>query len=119
MRLAAALPGRQELADFADWRAAECERRGVDIRLGHEATVDSVLALEPDAVVVATGGRATTATPSKWHPLPIAGSDQSWVYDHESALEIGLADPAALGPRVVILDAGSRSRRSRRCRARS
>src|SRR4051794_35321491 len=38
VRLAAALPGRQELADFADWRAAECERQGVDIRLGHAAT---------------------------------------------------------------------------------
>jgi 2,4-dienoyl-CoA reductase-like NADH-dependent reductase (Old Yellow Enzyme family) len=105
VRLAAALPGRAEIADFADWRTAECERQGVDIRLGHEATIDSVLALEPDAVIVATGGRATTATSSKWHPFPIGGSDQGWVYDHESALEIGLADPTALGPRVVILDA--------------
>jgi 2,4-dienoyl-CoA reductase-like NADH-dependent reductase (Old Yellow Enzyme family) len=105
VRLAAALPGRQELADFADWRVAECERQGVDIRLGHEATMDSVLALEPDAVIVATGGRATTVTSSKWHPFPITGSDQPWVYDHESALEIGLSDPTALGPRVVILDA--------------
>src|SRR5581483_8267956 len=54
IRLAERLPGRAEIADFADWRAAECERRGVDIRFGVAATADTVLALEPDAVIVAT-----------------------------------------------------------------
>jgi 2,4-dienoyl-CoA reductase-like NADH-dependent reductase (Old Yellow Enzyme family) len=105
IRLAQQLPGRGELTDFADWRAGECARRGVDIRLGVEATVDSVLALAPDAVIVATGGRATTTTPSKWHPLPVAGSDQPWVLDHERSLLEVLGDPGALGHRVVILDA--------------
>ena len=105
IRLAAALPGREELADFADWRVAECGRRGVDIRLGVHATTDAVLALEPDAVVVATGGRATTGTPSKWHPLPVSGADRSWVIDHEHALVELLADPGALGERIVMLDA--------------
>ena len=105
IRLAAALPGREELADFADWRAAECARRGVDIRLGVDATAASVLALEPDAVVVATGGHATKTTPSKWHPVPISGSEPAWVMDHEQALIKALDDPATLGERVVILDA--------------
>ena len=106
IRLAAALPGRGELADFADWRIAECERRGVDIRLGVDATVESVLALEPDAVIVATGGTATTSTSSKWHPLPVAGSDQPWVIDHERALRRG-GSPIRTrsASRVVILDA--------------
>lgn len=104
IRLAAALPGRGELADFAEWRAAECSRRGVDIRLRVDATVDTVLALEPDAVIVATGGRATTSTPSKWHALPVSGSDRPWVLDHERALRDVGTDPAALGGRVVILD---------------
>ena len=36
-RLAASLPGRGELADFADWRAGECARRGVEIELGVDA----------------------------------------------------------------------------------
>ena len=105
IRLAAALPGREELADFADWRAAECARRGVDVRLGVDATASSVLALEPDAVIVATGGRATKTTPSKWHPVPISGSEPAWVMDHEQALIKALDDPATLGKRVVILDA--------------
>jgi 2,4-dienoyl-CoA reductase-like NADH-dependent reductase (Old Yellow Enzyme family) len=101
IRLAQLLPGRAELADFADWRAGECERRGVDIRLGVEAGVDEVLALEPDAVVVATGGRATVTGSSKWHPMPVPGSDRDFVVDHERAL----VDADRLGSRVVILDA--------------
>jgi len=101
IRLAARLPGRAELAAFADWRADECARRGVDVRLGVDADRDAVLALDPDAVVVATGGRAGVATPSKSHSMPIAGSDQPWVIDHEHAL----LDADALGANIVVLDA--------------
>ena len=101
IRLAQLLPGRAEIADFADWRAGECVRRGVDIRLGVDAGIDAVLALEPDAVIVATGGRATTDAPSKSHPFPIAGAGQPWVIDHETAVR----EAVSLGPRVVILDA--------------
>ena len=56
------------------------------MRLGVDADRDAVLALEPDAVIVATGGRASVDTPSKSHPMPIAGSEQPWVIDHERAL---------------------------------
>jgi len=101
IRLAARLPGRAELAAFADWRADECARRGVDIRLGVDADRATVLALAPDAVVVATGGTASVSTASKSHPMPIAGSEQPWVIDHERAL----LDADALGQHVVIVDA--------------
>jgi 2,4-dienoyl-CoA reductase-like NADH-dependent reductase (Old Yellow Enzyme family) len=101
IRLAAMLPGRQEIAAFATWRADECVRRGVEVRLGVDADVAAVLALAPDAVVVATGGRATVDTPSKSHSMPVAGSDQSWVIDHERAL----LEADSLGEHVVILDA--------------
>jgi 2,4-dienoyl-CoA reductase-like NADH-dependent reductase (Old Yellow Enzyme family) len=100
VRLAAGLPGRAELADFADWRAAECARRGVEIELGVEASADSVLALAPDAVVVATGGRATVTGLAKWWSMPVAGSQQAFVLDHERAQK----QQASLGPRVVIFD---------------
>ena len=100
IRLAAMLPEREELAAFADWRAEECVRRGVDVRVGFDADRASVLAFEPDAVIVATGGFATVDT-SKSHPMPIAGSDQSWVIDHERAL----IDAGLLGERIVIVDA--------------
>jgi hypothetical protein len=95
------LPGRAELAAFSDWRAGECVRRGVDIRMGVDADRASVLALDPDVVIVATGGYASVVTPSKSHPMPIAGSDQAWVLDHEQAL----LQADSLGARVVVLDA--------------
>jgi 2,4-dienoyl-CoA reductase-like NADH-dependent reductase (Old Yellow Enzyme family) len=101
IRLAQLLPGRAEIADFADWRAAECARRGVTIRLGREATVDSILALRPEAVIVATGGRATKVGSSKFFPMPVVGSEQAFVVDHEAAV----AAPEQLGKRIVIFDA--------------
>jgi 2,4-dienoyl-CoA reductase-like NADH-dependent reductase (Old Yellow Enzyme family)/thioredoxin reductase len=101
IRLAQQLPGRAEIADFADWRAAECMRRGVDVRCGVHADVDTVLALDPDAVVVATGGRATVDAPTKSHPMPIAGSDQDWVITHEDAVRRA----GELGPNVVVVEA--------------
>jgi 2,4-dienoyl-CoA reductase-like NADH-dependent reductase (Old Yellow Enzyme family) len=99
--LAASLPGRGELAALAEWRALECARRGVDVRLGIDATPETVHALRPDAVVVATGGRATIDGTSKFHPMPVPGSAQPWVLDHETALR----EPGRVGRRVVILDA--------------
>lgn len=101
IRLAEMLPGRAEMAAFADWRADECARRGVDIRLGVDAGTGAVLELTPDAVIVATGGHAAVDTPSKSHAMPVAGSDQPWVIDHERAL----LEADSLGERVVILDA--------------
>ncbi len=100
IRLAQRLPGRAEIADFADWRAAECGRRGVDVRLNTEASVDSVLALRPDGVIVATGGRATKHGSSKFFPMPIAGAEQDFVIDHEQALQ----RIDSLGKRVIIFD---------------
>jgi 2,4-dienoyl-CoA reductase (NADPH2) len=101
VRLAQRLPGRAELADFADWRAGECARRGVEIRTGVDADAAAVLALAPEAVVIATGGRATKLGRAKWHAFPIPGSEQDNVLDHEQAL----LHAAELGPRIVILDA--------------
>ena len=41
---------------IVDWRVAELERLGVDLRLNLLADEDDVLAEEPDVVIVATGG---------------------------------------------------------------
>jgi 2,4-dienoyl-CoA reductase-like NADH-dependent reductase (Old Yellow Enzyme family)/thioredoxin reductase len=56
VRLAARSPRRRELMGIADWRAAQCERLGVEMRFNTLAEAADVLALEPDAVIVATGG---------------------------------------------------------------
>ncbi len=60
VRLAAQNPRRRELIGIVDWRLAELERLGVDIRYDIWAAKDDVLALSPDVVVVATGGVSQT-----------------------------------------------------------
>lgn len=54
--LAAASPRRRDLAGIVDWRVAEAKHTGVEFRYGVYAELADVTALEPDIVVVATGG---------------------------------------------------------------
>jgi N-methyl-L-proline demethylase len=61
VRLAAALKRRREIMGLIDWRVAECERLGVELRFNAIAEVDDVLAERPDVVVVATGGLPNTS----------------------------------------------------------
>ncbi|MCQ4631883.1 NAD(P)-binding protein [Shinella sp. CPCC 100929] len=56
--LAARNPRRKELVGIVDWRLAELERLGVPIHYNVFAGGDDVLALNPDLVVIATGGIA-------------------------------------------------------------
>jgi N-methyl-L-proline demethylase len=49
-------PRRREMIGIVDWRLAELERLGVDIRYNCFAEETDVLALAPDVVVIATGG---------------------------------------------------------------
>jgi len=56
VRLAARGPRRRELIGIADWRVAQCERLGVAMRFNTLAEAADVLALDPDVVIVATGG---------------------------------------------------------------
>ena len=49
-------PRRKEMIGIVDWRLAELERLGVEIRYDVYAGADDVLELKPDLVVVATGG---------------------------------------------------------------
>lgn len=47
---------RKDLVAIVDWRVAELERLGVDVRLNTYAGMADVRAEQPDAVVIATGG---------------------------------------------------------------
>lgn len=49
-------PGRQEFGGIVRYLGQEVARLGVTVRVGAEATVESVLAAAPDAVILATGG---------------------------------------------------------------
>ncbi len=56
IQLAMQNPRRRELVGIVDWRLAELERLGVEIRYNAWAEASDVEALSPDVVVVATGG---------------------------------------------------------------
>jgi len=59
--LAAGLKRRREVLGIVDWRLAECERDGAEIRLNTYAEKSHVLAEDPDIVVIATGGLPDTS----------------------------------------------------------
>ena len=56
VRLIARSRRRAEMIGIVDWRVAELERLGVEMRLNALADAEDVLAEAPDIVVVATGG---------------------------------------------------------------
>ena len=85
---------RPDLIGIVDWRIAELERLGVDIRPNVYAEAAYVLAEAPDLVIVATGG-----TPDFG---PVAGSELCLsVFD-------ALANPAQVVDDVLIYDATGR-----------
>jgi len=60
--LASRVPARRELIGIVDWRIAELEGLGVKVRCNTYADEESVLAYEPDVVIVATGGVPDTSS---------------------------------------------------------
>ncbi len=60
VRLAAAAPRRRDLIGIVDWRLSEARLLGVDVRFNTYAEAADIHALDPDIVVVATGGTPHT-----------------------------------------------------------
>ena len=56
IRLTAQNPRRREMISIIDWRMAQCAARDVEFRFNTWAEADDITALNPDVVVVATGG---------------------------------------------------------------
>ena len=56
IRLTAQSPRRREMISIVDWRMQQCEKRGVSFQFNTYAEISDVVALEPQVVVVATGG---------------------------------------------------------------
>lgn len=89
------MPLNAELVRFLE---ADCRAAGVDIRTGTPATLDTVAALAPDVVVVATGAKRVRPD------VPGADLDHVWSGDDLRALLFG-DDPAVLArlPRAARL----------------
>lgn len=56
LRMASEAGWRKELQSLIGWRESELEHLGVDVRCNVFAEADTVMAEEPDVVIVATGG---------------------------------------------------------------
>lgn len=60
IRLTAQTPRRREMISIIDWRMAQCAAREVEFRFNTWAEADDIIALNPDVVIVATGGIPNT-----------------------------------------------------------
>ena len=60
VRLTAQNPRRREMMGIIDWRMAQCAARDVVFHFNTFAEVEDVTALEPDVVIIATGGLPNT-----------------------------------------------------------
>jgi len=90
--LASRAPGKEKLGRSLGSMIARVERSGIEIRLGDEATLDKLVALEPDVVMLATGSRpALPEVPGL--DGPVTGEDV-------------LASSCEIGDRVLILGGG-------------
>jgi 2,4-dienoyl-CoA reductase-like NADH-dependent reductase (Old Yellow Enzyme family) len=100
LALWAGLPGREWFFRGIEWWERELERLGVNVRLGVEATADSVLAERPDAVVIATGALYSVGGRSGFVDRDIPGHEREFVYRPEDILLKGLRPTG----HVVLLD---------------
>jgi len=56
LRLASRTTWRRDVTGMIDWRVSELDHLGVDVRMNTYAEANDILALEPDMVIMATGG---------------------------------------------------------------
>jgi 2,4-dienoyl-CoA reductase-like NADH-dependent reductase (Old Yellow Enzyme family)/thioredoxin reductase len=75
IRLTALSPRRKEMISIIDWRMARCEEQGVAFRFNTLADASTVLAEQPDVVVIATGGLPHTEVLSTGNNLVVSAWD--------------------------------------------
>ena len=75
IRLTALSERRREMIGIVDWRMGQCEKHGVAFRFNSWAEADTVLAENPEIVIVATGGLPHTEVLSKGNDLVVSSWD--------------------------------------------
>ncbi len=75
IRLAALSPRRQEFISIIDWRMAQCEKLGVAFRFNTYAEAEDILAVNPEVVIIATGGLPHTDVLEKGNELVVSTWD--------------------------------------------
>ena len=75
VRLTAQTPRRHEMMSIIEWRMAQCMAREVDLRFNTWAEAVDVQALDPDVVIIATGGMPHTDVLSQGNDLVVSSWD--------------------------------------------
>lgn len=98
-RLHASLPGGEGLSSIYDYQQLAAGRHGAEIRLGHRATLEDILAFEPDIAILATGSRPAwpSCLPEEWR-------DEGLVPDLREAAGLFLEHRGRTPGTVVIYD---------------
>jgi 2,4-dienoyl-CoA reductase-like NADH-dependent reductase (Old Yellow Enzyme family)/thioredoxin reductase len=100
LALWAQIPGRESLATLPAWFEGRFAEVGVDVRLGVEADVASILALNPEVVIVATGSHYERTGETGFVPRPIPGWDHDFVHPPEPIIR----GDVKLSGNVLVLD---------------
>ena len=75
VRLASRSPRRRELIGIVDWRVDQCRKHGVEFRYNIFADVQDVTSLNPDTVVIATGGLPNVEVLDEGNDLAVSSWD--------------------------------------------
>ena len=96
------LPRRDSFQWIVKDLRAQIAKLGVDIKTGHTATLESVKALNPDGIIVATGSTPDRSGYSDINPMvaSVPGSDSK----HVITVNEVLGKPDSIGKRVLIVD---------------
>jgi len=68
-------PRRRDMIGIIDWRVEQCERAGVEFRFNSYAEAQEIRALQPDIVIIATGGLADTELLQSGNELVVSARD--------------------------------------------
>lgn len=103
VRLAARTPGRGEFEEVIRYLLVQLGHLEVPVRTGVEATAELVMAENPDAVVIATGGRIrrTLFAPRTLEEVEVPGADDP---QRVVSVEAVLEDGVTVAGRAVVVD---------------
>ena len=75
IRLTAQSERRREMISIIDWRMRQCEKHGVTFHFNSWADAETIVAQDPDVVIIATGGLPHTEVLSKGNELVVSSWD--------------------------------------------
>lgn len=96
LRWAARVPGDAETMNVIDYLAGEVRRIGVQLRLGEVATTQTLLAMAPDTVIIATGSGPNRALFPHADNIPVLAATD--------AIDLLAGNDAPHWSRVIVLD---------------